>query len=163
MLAHLALSSVYVNESENASSLSERALVAATGYADATTAALRARHMVCSGAANTDERERLADQMLVLADQMDSSANRILGYSWRIDARFARGDLRGVAADLENLDWWVRAAGGPTARWHLLRYRAALAQARGEFPELAPWRTRRFRQSRHLVTPRRSRSGWRCW
>ncbi|PRY40495.1 regulatory LuxR family protein [Umezawaea tangerina] len=137
VLAGLARCAVYLDDLDRATAAGAEALAIAANGNDptASAAALRARHAVCVGADGVDERDVLADRMLELADRANSAASRILGYSWRVDVRFARGDLNGVAADLENLDWWVRQAGGPTARWHLTRYRAALAQARGAFQQ----------------------------
>jgi DNA-binding NarL/FixJ family response regulator len=135
VLARLAEISMYLGDLDEAAVTSEAALAAAASSSDRTAmiAALHARQVVCSGPEGVDERDRLAAQLLQIGMQLDSPATKLLAYSWRVDVCFARGDLAGVAAELENLRWWVEQAGGPTARWHLLRQQAALAQARGDF------------------------------
>jgi DNA-binding CsgD family transcriptional regulator len=135
VLGRLAETEVYVADLTAAANTSRQALVVAErcGEPDALIAALRARHIVCSGPSDVAERDELAGRLLQIGWDQESPATRMSAHWWRIDARFACGDLAGVAAELEQLAWCTAQVGGPVARWSLLRYQGALAQARGDF------------------------------
>jgi DNA-binding CsgD family transcriptional regulator len=136
VLSRLAETEVHVADLAAAVDSSRQALAVAErcGDSDALIDALRARHLVLSGPDGLAERAELANRMLEIGRQRGSQETQMSAHSWRIDAGFARGDLAAVAAELEQLTWCATEIGGPTARWLLLRYRGALAQARGDFP-----------------------------
>jgi DNA-binding CsgD family transcriptional regulator len=135
VLSRLAETEVNVADLAAAAESSRQALAVAEecGETGALIAALQARHLVCSGPDGLAEREDLALRLLRLGRAQASPASRMSAHSWRIDAAFVRGDLARVSAEVEQLAWCAAEIGGPTARWMLLRYRAALAQARGDF------------------------------
>lgn len=101
----------------------------------ATVAALRARHLHCGAPDRLAERTELAGQLLASARDSGDAELLATAHGWRIDNCFAAGDLAGVAAELQRFRWFSDRSGGPLARWALLRYEAALAQATGRFTE----------------------------
>jgi len=132
LLARLAEAGMYVDELLEADVASREALVLAGDGTDpvAAVAALRARALVCSGPDGADDRADLAERMLAVGRRQRDAGVEVAARSWRIDVLFARGDLGGVAAELEQLAWCADDA-GPLARWWLWLYRGTLAQARG--------------------------------
>ncbi|HEX9356043.1 MAG TPA: hypothetical protein VF933_19755 [Streptosporangiaceae bacterium] len=134
MLARLAETGTYIDDPDDAAALTEQAVAVAEESDDpaALAAALRARHLACSGPEGAGERDALAGRLLGIGERLAGPHTQLLARSWRVDVGFARGRLAAVAGELENLRWCVQQVGGP-AGWHLLRYQAALAQARGDF------------------------------
>jgi DNA-binding CsgD family transcriptional regulator len=135
LLGRLAETQENVGDLAAAAASSRQALTLAErcGHPVALASALRARRLVCAGAQHVSERSELADRMARLANAAGSPAAEMTAVCWSIDAGFAEGDLDRVAGDLERLEWIVARVGGPVARWQLLRYRGAHAQARGDF------------------------------
>lgn len=131
LLARLAEAGMYTGALTEADDASREALDLATDDPTAVVAALRARALARSGPDGTDDRAALADRMLDVAERGGDPGVESAARSWRIDVLFARGDLDGVAAELEQLAWCAGDA-GPVARWWLWLYRGTLAQARGE-------------------------------
>lgn len=131
LLALLAEAAMYLEDVERAESASREALDVAEGCGDgaALVAALRARQMACSGPDGVEERIALADRLLAVTAAGDEA--RLWAHLWRIDAHVERGELFDAAAELDRLEWTARRSGGPTARWHVLKVRAMLAQAHG--------------------------------
>lgn len=134
VLARLAETGMYVDALDEADEASREALVVAAQGDDpsATVAALRARALVRTDPDGIAEREELAERMFRIGRQHQDPTLETSARSWRIDLLFARGDLDGVAAELEQLAWCADEVGGPVARWWLQLYRGTLAQARGE-------------------------------
>jgi len=135
LLARLAECGMYLDEQEDATEAGEQALGLARELDETTAlvAALRAKHMVRSDPTGAAEREALGVELLALGERLGNPATTLTARSWLFDARCARGELQAAAAELENIRWCAGQVGGPLARWHLLRYEAVLAQARGEF------------------------------
>lgn len=137
LLARLADAAMATGDLRAAAAASRAAVDEADRCGDpaATVAALRARHLVRGGPEQLAERVDLADQLLASARDSGDAALLATAHGWRIDICFARGDLAGVAAELELFRWWSGQSGGPLMRWMLSRYEAALAQAQGRFAE----------------------------
>jgi DNA-binding CsgD family transcriptional regulator len=129
--ARLAEACVHLGDPESAGVHSAEALRLAEqlGDSEALVAGLESRRLVCGGPDGLDEREHLADRMLVLAKQCRSPSMELWATLWRVDAAFERGDLLNAARLLGVLGPVVREVGGPWARWHLLRRQSVLAQA----------------------------------
>jgi DNA-binding CsgD family transcriptional regulator len=154
--ARLAEACVYLSEPEIAGVHSAEALRLAEqlGDSDALVAALQSRRLVCGGPDGLDEREHLADRMLVLAKQCRSPSLEMWATLWRIDAAFERGDLLKAARLLGVLGPVVREVGGPWARWHLLRRQSVLAQAQahlGDARRLAREAYKAVASTRHRI------------
>ena len=141
--ARLAEACIYVawlkddtlDDYEAARVASEHALALAEQCDDraALEAALRARRMACSAPEGLDERERLAERMLVLGRASADARSQLWARLWRIDVAFERGDLPRVTRELEALSWCVQEVRGPHPRFELLRCQAVLAQAQARF------------------------------
>lgn len=128
---------MYLNDLDAAGLASEEALAVAQQCGDpvAAVAALRARQLVRSDPDGVDERARLAQQLLAVGRSSSDRETQLWAHLWRIDVLFQRGDLAGVARELEVLGWCVEEVRGPVARWQHLRCRAALAQAQARFDD----------------------------
>lgn len=96
-------------------------------------AALRARQLGCSDPDGLDERADLAARMSRLGRDIESPEAQLSGQLWLIDVAFERGDLTGVAREIEVAAWLADEARGPLGRWDVLRARAVLAQAQARF------------------------------
>ncbi|MFC4942955.1 helix-turn-helix transcriptional regulator [Pseudonocardia sp. GCM10023141] len=136
VLSRFAETGMYVDDLPGASTASAEALDVAERCADpaALVAALHVRALVRCGPDAVEERATLADRLLHIGREQRDPSIELVGHRWVIDVAFARGDLAGVAAELEQLVWCVDTLGDPVARWWLQLYRATLAQARGDFP-----------------------------
>jgi DNA-binding CsgD family transcriptional regulator len=128
---------MYLGDIETAGPASEKALALAEECGDrkALVAALRARQLVCEGPDGLEERERLAERMLVLGRESQNPTEEMWARLWRVDAAFERGELVAAARELEALGPVTREVGGPWARWQLLRGEGVLAQAQARFGE----------------------------
>jgi DNA-binding NarL/FixJ family response regulator/predicted outer membrane lipoprotein len=154
--ARLAEACVLLGDPESAGVHSAEALRLAEqlGDSDTLVAALESRRLVCGGPDGLDEREHLADRMLVLAKQCRSPSMEMWATLWRVDDAFERGDLVIVARLLELLGPVVREVGGPWARWHLLRRQSVLAQAQarlGDARRLAREAHKAIASTRHRI------------
>ncbi|MDF2975386.1 MAG: transcriptional regulator, LuxR family [Actinomycetospora sp.] len=144
LLALLTEADAYLEDVDRAEAESREALAVAEGCGDgpALVAALRARQMACSGPDGIEVRSAAAERLLALADAGDEA--RLWGHLWRIDVHVERGELFDAAAELDRLAWVAGRYGGPTARWHVLKVRAMLAQAHGRFDEARRLATEAF-------------------
>jgi DNA-binding CsgD family transcriptional regulator/tetratricopeptide (TPR) repeat protein len=135
--AGLSRACIYLDDVGAAARASEQALAMANQCGDraALVAALRARQLVRCDPDGTDERCGLAVQLLEIGREASDPQTQMWAHLWRIDVMFQRGDLAGVGRELDPLTWCVDEVGGPVARWHLLRCRAAHAQSQARFAE----------------------------
>lgn len=135
--ARFAEACMYLGDVESAAPASEKALVLAEECGDrgALVAALHARQLVCEGPDGVEERERLAERMLALGGQGRNPRVEMWAHLWQVDACFERGDLLGVARELETLGPLAQEVGGPWARWQFLRGQGVLAQAQARFTD----------------------------
>jgi len=135
--AGLARACIYLDDPDAATRASEHALAVANRCDDRTAvvATLQARQLVRSGPDGTDERFGLAAQLLEISREACDPEIEMWAHLWRIDVMLQRGDLAGVGRELDPLAWCVGEVGGPVARWHLLRCRAAHAQAQARFAD----------------------------
>jgi hypothetical protein len=150
VLARLAEAGLYTGDLAGAADASRAALAAARDCGDpgALVAALRARHTVCGGPDGGPERAELASRLLDISREANDPVTQALAQSWRVDLCFARGDLDGVAAQLQAVAWSHGRFAGPLERWYLLPYQGALAQAQGRFDEARRAGRRARRQER---------------
>jgi tetratricopeptide (TPR) repeat protein len=116
---------------------SREALALAEGSGDPTVLddALRARHIACAAPEGAAERRAIAERRLALARAENDPLAEMWAGLWLIDVDLAQGRLNSAEARLGGIEWCVEQLGRPTARWQLLRARAAIAQARGRFAE----------------------------
>ncbi|HEX4102242.1 MAG TPA: AAA family ATPase [Pseudonocardiaceae bacterium] len=136
--AGLARACIYLDDIDAAARASEQALAMANQCDDraAVVATLRARQLVRCDPDGTDERSDLAARLLEIGREASDPETQMWAHLWRIDVMLQRGDLCGVGRELDPLAWCVNELGGPVARWHLLRCRAAHShQARPAEPE----------------------------
>jgi DNA-binding CsgD family transcriptional regulator len=96
--------------------------------------ALRARQMALSGPDGAAQRLALGDRLVALGGDSDDDAV-LWGLLWRFDALAQLGDLDGAEAEVERISTVAVRLRSPLAAWHLARCRAAVAAARGRFPE----------------------------
>jgi DNA-binding CsgD family transcriptional regulator len=146
LLARLAQTQVYTGGSDEAPRTADQAieLAEASGDDEALVAGLRARQLALSGVEHTATRLDVARRMTEVGERLRRPEVEMWGRLWRIDALWESGDLAAVAAELGQLAWSVEQQHNPIARWHLLRGRAALSQARGEFAEAIARATEAF-------------------
>ncbi len=137
MAAGLSRACIYLDDIDAAVRASEQALTVANQCGDRTAvvASLRARQLMRGDPDGTDERFSLAAQLLEIGRKSSDPETQMWAHLWRIDVMFQRGDLAGVGRELDPLTWCVDEVGGPVARWHLLRCRAAHAQSQARFEE----------------------------
>jgi DNA-binding CsgD family transcriptional regulator len=135
--ARLAQAQMYSGEERAAEASAQQALELAgrSGDDDATIAALRAAQLSRSGPEHSAARLDYAARMIEIGERLGRADVEMWGRLWRIDALWESGELNGVGAELLRLSTCVARQHSPLARWHLLRARAALAQARGHFDE----------------------------
>jgi DNA-binding CsgD family transcriptional regulator len=96
--------------------------------------ALRARQMALSGPDGVVERLALGDRLIALGGDSDDDAG-LWGRLWRFDALAQLGDLDGAEAEVERISAVAVRLRSPLAAWHVARCRAAVAAARGRFPQ----------------------------
>ncbi|HZC29780.1 MAG TPA: LuxR C-terminal-related transcriptional regulator, partial [Gaiellaceae bacterium] len=137
LTARLAETYIYLPDSEGAAGASEQAVAVAEqcGDTQALSAALRARQVVVSHPDGLDERERVAARMVALGERAAAPDIELQGRLCAIDALLERGDLTGVAAELERCDHCASQVGGPLAAYRVLHTRAVLAAAQGRLGE----------------------------
>ena len=140
LLAQLSHAGAYLSaDADRIQALSREATALAerSGDPEAIRSSLRARQLVASWAGHLEECEDLAGRMLALGRSTASADTQMWGRLWKIDTAFASGRLREVEDEIDQLAWCVEQVRQPLARWHLLRCRAAHAQAQGRFAESA--------------------------
>jgi DNA-binding CsgD family transcriptional regulator len=122
--------------SEESSSRSAEALAMAERVGDrrALREALRARQMVLSGPDGVRERLALGDRLVALGADGDDDAV-LWGRLWRFDALAQLGELDAAEAEVERIHSVALRLRSPLAAWHAARCRAAVAAARGRFPQ----------------------------
>ena len=135
LLALLAETHMYLEDVGLADVASRDALAVADACGDpaALVDALRARQMARSGPDGDEERAALTERMFAVGSGIPST--RMWAHLWRIDTCVERGELFDAAAELDRLAWSAGQVGGPTGRWHVLKVKAALAQAHGRFAD----------------------------
>ena len=135
--ARLSSACMYLEDVDAATRASEPALAVANQCGDraAVVATLRARQLVRGNPDGADERSVLAGQMLEIGREASDPETPDVGtpLADRRDVPARRSRWRRPGAPSPDL---VRAeAGGPVARWQLLRCQAAHAQAQARFDE----------------------------
>jgi DNA-binding CsgD family transcriptional regulator len=106
-----------------------------SGDRQALQAALQAHQFAMSGPDGVDERLRNAGRMIRIARDWGDAWPELWGRLWSVDALVQLGRLADADAQLDELDPVVERLHWPTARWHVLRSRAAILQARGKFED----------------------------
>lgn len=96
-------------------------------------AALRAQQVAHGSPEGVDNRLRNAERMTLLGEQSGDPWAELWGRLWSVDALVQLGRLDEAELELQRLEPVVVRLRWPVARWHLLRERAALLQARGHF------------------------------
>jgi DNA-binding CsgD family transcriptional regulator len=106
-----------------------------SGDQQALQAALRAHQVAISEPEHAEERLSNAAAMIDIARDTGDSWPELWGRLWSFDALVQLGRLNEAEAELHELEPVVARLRWPVARWHLLRSRAAVLQARGRFDE----------------------------
>lgn len=106
-----------------------------SGDRQALQAALQAHQFAMTGPEGVDERLRNAERMIRIARDWGDAWPELWGRLWGVDALVQLGRLADADAQLDELEPVVDRLHWPTARWHVLRSRAAILQARGNFEE----------------------------
>jgi DNA-binding CsgD family transcriptional regulator/tetratricopeptide (TPR) repeat protein len=130
-LLHLAITDW--EEREQAEAARALQLGEESGDDHAVQAALRARQLVLGGPLDADQRLDNAARMISLARNTGQAWPELWGRLWSVDALVQLGRLGAAEAELEELSRVVEHLRWPVARWHLLRCRATVLQARGRF------------------------------
>jgi DNA-binding CsgD family transcriptional regulator len=104
-----------------------------SGDRQALQAALQAHQFAMTGPEGVDERLRNAERMISIARDWGDAWPELWGRLWAVDALVQLGRLSDADAQLDELQPVVDRLQWPTARWHVLRSRAAILQARGRF------------------------------
>ncbi len=95
--------------------------------------AIAARHIAICMPDTVAERLELGRRAVSL-DVPTRPLAPLLGRLWRLDAAMQLGTTHQIDHELSELDRLARDRGSPLARWHFLRFTAALAALRGDFP-----------------------------
>ncbi|MFN2582741.1 MAG: LuxR C-terminal-related transcriptional regulator, partial [Candidatus Dormibacteria bacterium] len=98
-------------------------------------AALRAQQLARGTPSGVDDRLRAAERMTELGRESADPWPELWGRLWSVDALIQLGRLDDAEVELQRLEPIVVTLRWPVARWHLLRERAGLLQARGRFDE----------------------------
>jgi DNA-binding CsgD family transcriptional regulator len=98
-------------------------------------AALQAQQKVLSGPEGVDQRLAIASRMIQIGTESGDPWPALWGRLWAVDALMQLGRLAEVEAHLVDLEPVIARLRWPVARWHLLRSRAAILQARARFAE----------------------------
>jgi DNA-binding CsgD family transcriptional regulator/nucleoside-triphosphatase THEP1 len=109
------------------------ALAEQSGERHALQAALHAQQKVLSGPAEVDRRLAIATRMIELGAESGDPWPALWGRLWAVDALMQLGHLADAEVQLAELEPVVARLRWPVARWHLLRSRAAILQARARF------------------------------
>lgn len=122
---------------DEADAVSRRAMEMAERSGDPTAlvGAVHARHQVAGAPDGVTERLALGTRMIELAGAVGRFDTAMWGHLWRIDAAYQLGQLGVVDNEMTALAVLTERRGGPLARWHLLRARAARAAVVGQFGE----------------------------
>jgi DNA-binding CsgD family transcriptional regulator/tetratricopeptide (TPR) repeat protein len=130
-LLHLAVTDS--EEREQAEAARALQLGDSSGDDQALQAALRARQFVLSGPLDADQRLDNAARMIRMARTSGDPWPELWGRLWSVDALVQVGRLQAAEAELDELSSVVERLRWPVARWHVLRSRATVLQARGRF------------------------------
>jgi DNA-binding CsgD family transcriptional regulator len=129
-------------ERSRARSAEALAMAERVGERRAVREALRARQMALSGPDGAAERLALGDRLVALGGDHDDGGDDdsddeavLWGRLWRFDALAQLGDLDGAEAEVELINASAVRLRSPLAVWHVARCRAAVAAARGRFPQ----------------------------
>lgn len=104
-----------------------------SGDPQALQAALRAHQFANTHPQGVEARVRAGQRMIRLGHDFDDPWPQLWGRLWCADAFVQLGRLAEAEVELDELEPVVARLRWPTARWHVLRSRAAILQARGEF------------------------------
>src|SRR5699024_8355025 len=96
---------------------------------------LHAQQLVLSGPEGVDRRLAIAGRMIEVGVENGDLWPELWGRLWSVDAFLQLGRLAEAEAQLGDLEPVVEHLRWPVARWHLLRSRAAILQARARFDE----------------------------
>jgi DNA-binding CsgD family transcriptional regulator len=120
---------------DEADAVSRRAMEMAERSGDpiAVVGAVHARHQVAGAPEGVTERLALGTRMIELAGAVGRFDTAMWGHLWRIDAAYQLGQLGAVDTEMVALTALTERRGGPLARWHLTRARAARAAIVGQF------------------------------
>ena len=137
VLARLAIELAYEPDTGRRDAISDQALALAhrTDDAGALAAALNARHVIAWGPDGADERLRVANEMLAVAEHGGDSELALQARHWRIVDLLELGDGRGVRDALDlyaELSARVRL---PAFAWYVPMWRATLALLEGRIDE----------------------------
>jgi DNA-binding CsgD family transcriptional regulator len=111
------------------------ALAEQSGDREALQAALHAQQRVLSGPEGVDRRLAIASRMIEVGVESGDPWPQLWGRLWSVDASMQLGRLADAEMQLDLLGPVVKRLHWPVARWHLLRSRAAILQARARFDE----------------------------
>ncbi|HEX6508639.1 MAG TPA: AAA family ATPase [Chloroflexota bacterium] len=111
------------------------ALAEQSGDRQALQAALQGQQRILSGPEGVDRRLIIAGRMLEIGAQIGDPWPELWGRLWSVDALLQLGRLSEAEVQLVDLEPVVERLRWPVARWHLLRSRAAILQARARFDE----------------------------
>jgi DNA-binding CsgD family transcriptional regulator len=111
------------------------ALAEQSGDRHALQAALRAQHAVLIGPQEVEQRLDIARRMARIGAASSDPWPELWGRLWSMDALMQLGRLPDAEAQLGELEPVVEGLRWPVARWHLLRSRAAILQARARFAD----------------------------
>lgn len=88
-----------------------------------------------SGPAHTEDRLRLADEMVRLGVEAQDPESELLGRRFRVVALMESGDLRGVTAEIEAFALVTDRLRWPLVEWYPLLWRGTLALAEGRLDD----------------------------
>ena len=111
------------------------ALAEQSGDRQALQAALHAQQRILSGPEGVDQRLVIAGRIIEIGAESGDPWPELWGRLWSVDALMQLGRLADAEAQLVDLEPAVERLRWPVARWHLLRSRAAILQARARFDE----------------------------
>lgn len=133
--AQLISAMVYLDDFEPLDRLSTAALEGAerSGDDDTLAAALRARHIACTDAGGLDERIRVTERLLEMAQRSHRVIDELWARLWRFDAALQRGLSAEAEREISAVAVLAQGIGQPLINWHVERCRFALSHARGDF------------------------------
>ncbi|UGT38876.1 AAA family ATPase [Nocardia yamanashiensis] len=134
LVARRTEAAVYCGAGGDAEVMSAAALIAADrAGGEAVVDALRSRQCACGGPEFVEEGARLAGRLIEIGVAEHRPEVELRGRLWAVEVYGQRGRLDRMDREIIRMGWCVERVGGPVARWQLLRARAGMAQARGEF------------------------------
>jgi tetratricopeptide (TPR) repeat protein len=137
LLARLAIALYYAPGRSRSGELSAEAVGVAreAGDPDALLAALNARHVGLWHPDGLEERFRVADEMIALAQAHDRREAELQGRNWRCVDLFEAGDHAGFDAEVAEHERLADSLRLPAFRWYAPMWRAAVAARAGRREE----------------------------